>query len=64
MPAYVNSAKEGPLMKLPLPMPFLHRGEHAGETGVSMTAVLGFLTPFFLLLVTGVITYFVIRAAV
>lgn len=51
-------------MKLPIPLPFLRRGEHVGETGISMTAVLGFLTPFFLLLVTALITYFVIRAAV
>lgn len=47
-----------------LPLPFLHRGEHVPATGVTMPAVLGFLMPFLLILITGLITYFVIHAAV
>ena len=50
-------------MKAPFPLPFVRRGEEIPPTGVRMPALVGFLLPFFLLALTALVTYFVIRAA-
>jgi hypothetical protein len=42
-------------------MPSLH---DRPPTGLTTQAVLGFLTPFILILIAAIITYFVIRLAV
>ena len=47
-------------MKAPIPLPFVEKGEDIPPSGVSLQAVLGFLLPFILIALCGLIVYFVI----
>lgn len=47
-----------------LPLPFLNRGERIPPTGVTTQAVLGFLLPFIMIIVTAILAYFIIRAGI
>ena len=49
-------------MKAPLSMPFVKKGEDIPPSGVTLQAVLGFVLPFLLIALTGVIVYFMIVA--
>lgn len=51
-------------MKAPLPLPFVKKGEDVPPSGVSAQAVLGFLMPFILILLAGVIIFFMISARI
>lgn len=47
-------------MKAPVPLPFVEKGEDIPPSGVSVQAILGFLMPFILIALCGLIVYFVI----
>jgi len=47
-------------MKAPVPLPFVEKGEDIPPTGVSLQAVLGFLLPFILIALCGIVVYFMI----
>lgn len=47
-------------MKAPVPLPFVEKGEDIPPSGVTAQAVLGFLLPFLLIILCGVIVYFMI----
>ena len=49
-------------MKAPVAMPFVKKGEDIPPSGVTAQAVLGFLLPFILIILAGVIIYFMIVA--
>ena len=49
-------------MKAPIPLPFVKKGEDVPETGVKAQAVLGFLLPFLLIALMGIIVFFMITA--
>ncbi len=49
-------------MKAPFPLPFVKKGEDVPPSGVTAQAVLGFLLPFFLIALLGVIVYFMLVA--
>lgn len=47
-------------MKAPIPLPFVEKGEDIPPSGVNLQAVLGFLLPFILIALCGLIVYFMI----
>jgi hypothetical protein len=47
-------------MKAPIPLPFVEKGEDIPPSGVTLQAVLGFLLPFILIIICGLIVYFMI----
>ncbi len=47
-------------MKAPVPLPFVEKGEDIPPSGVSLQAVLGFLLPFILIAICGLVVYFMI----
>jgi hypothetical protein len=49
-------------MKAPVALPFIKKGEDVPATGVKAQAVLGFLLPFFLILLMGIIVFFMVSA--
>ena len=49
-------------MKAPVALPFIKKGEDVPSTGVKAQAVLGFLLPFFLILLMGIIVFFMVSA--
>ena len=51
-------------MKATIALPFIKKGEDVPPSGVTMQAVLGFLLPFFLIALAGVIIYFMISARI
>lgn len=51
-------------MKAPLSLPFVKKGEDVPPSGVNAQAVLGFLMPFILILLAGVIIFFMISARI
>lgn len=51
-------------MKAPVPLPFVKKGEEVPPSGVTLQAVLGFMLPFILILITALLAYFIIRAGI
>jgi hypothetical protein len=51
-------------MKAPVPLPFVKKGEEVPPTGLTVQAVLGFLLPFLLIALAGIIIYFMISAQI
>lgn len=51
-------------MKAPIALPFIKKGEDVPPSGVTTQAILGFLLPFFLIALAGVIIYFMISAKI
>jgi hypothetical protein len=49
-------------MKAPVALPFVEKGEDIPPSGVTAQAILGFLLPFILIILCGIIIYFVISA--
>ncbi|HEY8601562.1 MAG TPA: hypothetical protein VIL85_24255 [Thermomicrobiales bacterium] len=49
-------------MKAPVALPFVKKGEDVPSSGVKAQAVLGFLLPFFLILLMGIIVFFMVSA--
>ena len=49
-------------MKAPVALPFVKKGEDVPPSGVKAQAVLGFLLPFFLIVLMGIIVFFMISA--
>ncbi len=49
-------------MKAPMALPFVEKGEDIPPSGVTAQAILGFLLPFILIIICGIIVYFVISA--
>src|SRR5690349_2913442 len=49
-------------MKAPIALPFIKKGEDVPPSGVTVQAVLGFLLPFFLIALAGIIIFFMINA--
>jgi hypothetical protein len=47
-------------MKAPVPLPFVEKGEDIPPSGVTAQAILGFLLPFILIALCGLVVYFVI----
>jgi hypothetical protein len=47
-------------MKAPIPLPFVEKGEDIPPSGVNLQAVLGFLLPFILIAICGLVVYFMI----
>lgn len=47
-------------MKAPVALPFVEKGEDIPPSGVTAQAILGFLLPFILIAICGLIVYFVI----
>lgn len=47
-------------MKAPVPLPFVEKGEDIPPSGVTAQAILGFVLPFILIAICGLIVYFVI----
>jgi hypothetical protein len=47
-------------MKAPIPLPFVDKGEDIPPSGVTLQAVLGFLLPFILIAICGLVVYFMI----
>jgi len=51
-------------MKSPIALPFIKKGEDVPPSGVTLQAVLGFLLPFFLIALAGIIIFFMINARI
>ncbi len=49
-------------MKAPVPLPFVKKGENVPPSGVKAQAVLGFLLPFLLITLMGIIVFFMVSA--
>lgn len=49
-------------MKAPVALPFVNKGEDVPPSGVKAQAVLGFLLPFILIVLMGIIVFFMISA--
>lgn len=49
-------------MKAPFPLPFVKKGEDVPPSGVKAQAVLGFLLPFLLIALMGIIVFFMVTA--
>ena len=51
-------------MKAPMALPFVEKGEDIPPSGVTAQAILGFLLPFILIILCGIIIYFMISARI
>ncbi len=51
-------------MKAPIALPFIKKGEEVPSTGVTAQAVIGFMLPFILILLAGIIIFFMINARI
>ena len=49
-------------MKAPVALPFVEKGEDIPPSGVTAQAILGFLLPFILIILCGIVIYFMISA--
>ena len=49
-------------MKAPMALPFVEKGEDIPPSGVTAQAILGFLLPFILIILCGIVIYFMISA--
>jgi hypothetical protein len=49
-------------MKAPIPLPFVKKGEDVPPSGVTTQAVLGFVLPFLLIALMGLIIFFMLSA--
>lgn len=49
-------------MKAPFPLPFVKKGEDVPSSGVKAQAVLGFILPFLLIALMGIIVFFMVSA--